>query len=608
MKSSPSSGWRTSQLGWAWAHARPYRGRIAILAGLSLSEIALRMAAPFAMMVVVDHALGGKAPSGRLARVFAGVGLPATGRTLLVTFVVAGLAMQLAHQLVVMLHNRRSVVIGQSMIRDLRERLFAHVQAATLRHHVATPTGDAVNRLEADTRCVEHIVLRGMFSLVFSVLTLIAMLSVLVAIEPRIAVLALAIVPPLFGWLRFHGRRVGPRADRARRADSHLSSRLFETLASIRLIKSHAREDHELQRFSRAADDSARAWIGIGRAGAVFGVVNGWLTAIGSSAILLVGGMSVLDRGMTLGTLLLALTYVGYVYGPLSAIANTSNELLNSFAGARRVRAAFEVAPECTERPGAIDGCRLRGDVEVSSVAFAYKPGVPVLEDVSFRARPGQLVAIVGPSGAGKSTLAGLVVRFHDVQAGAIRIDGRPIQDYRVRALRRQIALVLQDSVIMSGSVRDNLRYGRPDATDAEIEAAARAAHAHDFIMEMPDGYDTVLEEVGGTLSGGQRQRLSIARAFLKDAPILILDEPTAVLDTLAESQVVDAIEHLSEKRTTLVIAHRLSTVRRADHILVMDRGRIVGSGTHEQLHATNVMYRQLAAQLSVPEARTMAR
>lgn len=576
-----------SDLAWAWSLARPYRKHVAALAALASLEIALRVLAPFAMAIVVDHALSVQPGTTAGER-----------RELLLVWVGAGLAMQLGHQLVVMLHGRLSVAVGQHMIRDLRERLFAHVQALTLAHHTATPTGDAVNRLEADTRCVEHIVLRGLAPLVFSALTLLVMFCVLVAIDLELALLALAIVPPLYGWLRFYARRMAPRADHARQTDSRLSSRLFESISAIRLVKSHAREEHEQARFARIAGDVAQAWIGVGRAGTVFAIVNGALTILGSSAILLVGGLAVLDGQITIGTLLLVLAYVGYVYGPLSAIAHTTNDLQNAFASARRVRSAFAIVSEAADVPGAAAADGIRGEVRFEDVSFAYDEA-PVLRGVSFTARPGELIALVGPSGAGKTTLASLIMRFYDARGGAITIDGIPIEHYQLRALRQRIAIVLQDAVMMAGTVRDNLRYGRLDATDLQIEAAARAACAHDFIVALPHGYDTELGEAGAGLSGGQRQRLSIARAFLKNAPIVVLDEPTAALDTLSEREVVEAIGRLCTNRTTFIIAHRLSTVRRADRILVMDRGRVVAEGTHDELRTTNLLYRQLASQLS---------
>jgi ATP-binding cassette subfamily B protein len=597
----PSSS--KSQLRWALGYLRPYRARLAALAGLSAAEILFRALSPWSFAAIADHALGSQ-PVPHWMRVALDAMSVSSGRRdhLLVVFVIVGLAISLGHHLVMLFHGRISVVAAQGMSRDLREQLFEHLQALSLTHHARTPTGDAVYRLEADARCLDQIVFRGIFPLAFSMLTLAVMFGVLASLHLQLALVSLAIVPPLYLWLKYSSRRMAPHADLAREVDSRLTSRLHETFAAIRLVKSYGREDVEARRFSGVAAEAASAWIRVGHAGSLFSLVVGSLTVAGTAAVVLFGGLAVQSGTLSLGKLLLVLAYLGFVYGPLSATAHTTGELQQAFASARRVRAALALVPENIDAPGALDAAGLRGVVRFEDVSFAYDAGQPVLEQVSFEARPGEMIALVGPSGAGKSTLASLVTRFHEVDEGRILLDGVAVERYRLGSLRQQIAIVLQEAIMMSGTILDNLRYGRLDASDAEIDAAAHAANCHEFIRALPRGYHTELGEVGAGLSGGQKQRLSIARAFLKDAPILILDEPTAALDTLAEVQVVEALERLRAGRTTFVVAHRLSTVRQADRILVMQAGRIVAEGTHDELLASCLLYRQLARQLSLPD------
>jgi ATP-binding cassette, subfamily B, bacterial len=308
----------------------------------------------------------------------------------------------------------------------------------------------------------------------------------------------------------------------------------------------------------------------------------------------------VMRRQLSIGDLTVVIAYLGAVYGPLSTIAYTTGQLQGALAGAKRVRAMLAQEPEAVDLPGSIDADGVTGHIRFEDVNFAYPNGTEVLHGISFEAHPGEMVALVGLTGAGKTTLVSLIPRFYDPAAGRVLVDGVDVRQYHVRSLRERISIVLQDPVLFSGTIADNLRYGRLEATAEQIEEAARAAHAHDFIVRLPKGYETEVAEAGGSLSGGERQRLSIARAVLKNAPILILDEPTSSLDAISEEIVFAALKRLRAGRTTIVIAHRLSTVRDADRILVLDGGRIAAVGRHDELLKSSLLYRRMCARLSV--------
>jgi ATP-binding cassette, subfamily B, bacterial len=332
----------------------------------------------------------------------------------------------------------------------------------------------------------------------------------------------------------------------------------------------------------------------------MFTLVVTAITLTGTALVLAVGGLHVLRGELSVGHLLVVTAYLAGVYGPLSSIAHTTGSLQNAIASSRRVREIFSHTPELLDAPGAIDASRITGDIRFENVSFSYSDERQILRDISFSASPGEMVALVGLTGAGKSTLASLIPRFFEPTSGRVLIDGVDVSQYQLRSLRERIALVLQDAMLFGGTVADNIRYGRLDATDEEVAAAAKAAHAHEFIMRLSKGYDTPLAEAGGSLSGGERQRLGIARALLKDAPILILDEPTSSLDALSEEAVFAALHRLREGRTTVVIAHRLSTIRDANRILVLHEGRIAAQGTHQELLGSNELYRRMCARLSV--------
>jgi ATP-binding cassette subfamily B protein/subfamily B ATP-binding cassette protein MsbA len=584
---------------WTLSFLRPYRGPVLLLSLLSLLEIGLGALQPWPLAILLDHVLLGH-PFRPALQAWIGRTIGHDLTVLLIVVVVAGVVLQIANQFASMFHTQVQVDTGQRMVYDLRFKLFEQLQALSLHHHITTNTGDAVYRLETDAYSIENLVMSGMFPLASSFLTLAVMFVILARLDLTVALLSLTVVPFLYVCLRYYTTTLLARTERVKELESKLVERLYEVFAAMRLVKSFAREPYEAQRFAATGNEVMSARISITWQESLFAVVVSTVTILGTALVLIVGGRHVLAGKMTIGQLTIVLSYLGAVYGPLSAIAHTTGQLQGALAGAKRVRTIFSMLPETADAPDAIGAANVKGEIQFDAVRFTYPDGAEVLHDITFSATPGQMIALVGLTGAGKTTLVSLIPRFYNATAGCVLVDGVDVRQYRVRALREKIAIVLQDPVLFQGTIRDNLRYGRLDATPQEIEDAARAAHAHEFISRLPKGYDTETAEAGGGLSGGERQRLSVARAIIKNAPILILDEPTSSLDAISEEIVFAALRRLRAGRTTIVIAHRLSTVRDADRILVLDGGRIAAQGRHEELIKTSQLYRRMCARLSV--------
>lgn len=587
---------------WALGYLRPYRSRLAVFILITVIEIASGLLLPWPMKFIVDHALGAQPLPGWLAALTAWAG---TNRVaLLVLGCGAYLLFHYASEFISVAHTQMQQSIGQRLIFDLRQQLFAHLQSLSLRYHLKRGPGETIYHIENDSYCVESLTLSGVLPLVSSSVTLAAMFFVLLRMNWQVALLSLVVVPFLVWVNNYYSNRIVDRSEQVKAMEASVLNLFHEVFTSIRVVKAFGREPHEQQRFKEQGSRTLDARIRLTLQESLYAAMINVVTTGGTALILFVGSYNVYRQRMTIGDLLVALTYLNSVFGPLVTLSHTFGNVQASVASANRVLRTLQTEPELHDRPDAVPATNLRGALELRDVHFQYDQGAPVLNGVSFTAKPGQMIALVGLTGAGKTSLVSLIPRFYDATSGQVMLDGRDVRDYQVRSLREKVSLVLQEPVLFTGTIADNIRYGRLDATDEEVIAAARAAYAYDFIMRKDHGFETQLGgDEGIYLSGGERQRISIARAFLKNAPVLILDEPTSSLDARAEASVFDSLRELMAERTTLVIAHRLSTVRDADKILVLDGGQIIGEGRHEELLQTVPLYQELCARLAMGNA-----
>ncbi|MDQ3120423.1 MAG: ABC transporter ATP-binding protein/permease [Verrucomicrobiota bacterium] len=571
---------------------QPFLGQTVLGLALTLGGVGLNLLKPWPFKIIVDYLIPQKAiPSGWLSSI-----LTLDPQALLILLCLALVLIQVLWGLLNMASNILFVRIGLQALLKLRTELYAYLQSLSLKFHDAQRSSDSSFRVAYDSQAIQTIFNQGFTNIFGSVVTLIGTFVVMIGIDWKLTLLSLAIVPVIVGAIYFFAQRIRSQSTVIHERDSALLAQTQEGLTSVRMVHAFGREEWEVRQFQDQAQLSLQANLRLTLTNVNSTLVISTLMVLGTAAMYYVGTRHVLAGTLTLGSLLVFSAYLLMLYQPLESLTYTTWAMEGAAAGAQRCFEVLDRAVDVVDAPNAASLTGTAGGIVFEAVDFHYAPGQPILEQVDLEIEPNQIIGIVGGTGAGKSTLLSLVPRFYDPSGGRVTLDGRDLREVTKKSLRAQIGLVLQETLLFSTTVRENIAYGRPVATDEEIREAARRAQADDFISRLPQGYDSLVGERGGHLSVGQRQRIGIARAFLKDATILLLDEPTSALDPTTEAAIMETIRELMRGRTTLIVTHRLATIHGVDRIVVLEYGRLVEQGTGSELISRGGRYAALYA------------
>ncbi len=572
---------------------RPHWKALVLASIAIIGETVADVLEPWPVKVVVDNVLQSKKLTAEWAAFV--VGRLGDDKLAVLYFALAAvIAIALVGAVSSYVEKYLTTSVGQWVAHDLRLLLYQRIQRLSLLEHGESRTGDLISRVTSDIDAVQEFINTALFGIIVNVLTLVGMIGVMFYVNWRFTLIGLSIAPVLFVVVYFYSRRIKKASRAVRKKESELLSGVAEVFTSIQVVQAFAREDYEERRFNWESRQNVHAALQARSMKAKLPPTVDILVAVGTCLVLGYGARLVLAGELSTGILIVFLLYLGKTYKPMRDLSKMTNTVSKAAVSFERIQEVLESESRVRDLPAAGQAPPFQGRIEFEHVSFSYGSDLAVLKNVSFRIEPGQIAAIVGPSGTGKTTIASLIPRFFDPQAGQVKIDGMDVRGFTLKSLRDQISFVLQDTLLFRGTIWENIAYGRPDAPPEDTIRAAELANAHEFIVSMPQGYGTLVGERGVTLSGGQRRRIAIARAIVRNTPILILDEPTAGLDAASERTVVEALERLMQGRTTVVIAHHLETIRHADVIFVVKDAEIAEAGTHDVLLARGGVYAQL--------------